>query len=107
MGARYSPFGSVARWRGYEEARRFRQAQPPVFAVEKNVPPPDGRFQANGKFAELRRTLQSMKAGDSFVCPCNKSAFRAAQQVNVKITTRKENGQGWRVWRVSPAIAAP
>jgi len=55
----------------------------------------------DGKLAALRTALKAMKAGDSFVWECNKAPFDAARQLKMKITTRKVNGEGYRVWRVA------
>lgn len=62
---------------------------------------PAGRFAIDGKLAALRNALGAMKVGDSFLWESNRVLFEAAKQLNMKITTRKVNGHGYRVWRVA------
>lgn len=69
--------------------------------VESGIEMPPGRMAVNGKLAALRNALAAMKPGDSFMWECNKAPFDAARQLNVKISTRKINGEGYRVWRVA------
>lgn len=69
--------------------------------IESHVPMPEGRFHDNGLYATLRKTLKEMTDGQSFVWSENTMIYRAAQEAGVKVKTRKINGEGYRVWRVS------
>jgi hypothetical protein len=66
------------------------------FQINKGVAiPPKQR----GVVADLIRT---MHVGDSFLVDRERSrmqAFEAARRIGVTITTRKIDGQGFRVWR--------
>ena len=42
-----------------------------------------------------------MKANESVLWRDNKSAYRAAEQLGIKIKIRKINGQGYRIWRLT------
>lgn len=66
--------------------------------VDDDVPTPIGRFAVVGKLATLRETLRGMKPGESFLWPTSWLPHQAAAQLNVKITTRKVTGSGYRVW---------
>lgn len=69
--------------------------------IESGIEMPPGRMAVNGKLAALRNAMQAMKPGDSFMWECNKAPYDAARQLKLKISTRKINGEGWRVWRVA------
>lgn len=68
--------------------------------IEKNIPI-WRKSEREGKLKQIRTTLSQMKPGDSFLYNgTNFCIFRAAQQLNISITTRKVSGEGYRVWRV-------
>lgn len=68
--------------------------------IERNVPiPPRGRW-LDSNALRLRQAMLEMKVGHSFVWHEHSSPFRAAKELGINITTRKMNGQGYRVWRV-------
>lgn len=72
-----------------------------VLKVERGPAVPKGKWIESSTLGLIRRTLCSMRKGDSFVWPNdNKLLFDAARQTKIKITTRKLNGAGYRVWRV-------
>lgn len=68
--------------------------------IETGIPIPFGNYRSDSNLGQLRGALQKMKAGDSFIWPNNKLLFDAARLSGTKIKTRKENGSGYRVWRV-------
>lgn len=70
--------------------------------IDKNIPMPDPtrRFHPHCVMSTLRFALINMKVGDSFMWPCNKTAWKAATQLGVMITTRREN-DSYRIWLVS------
>lgn len=81
----------------------MKEGKPPVMSritisVETGIPMPIGR---GGKLSAIRSALQAMKPGDSFIWEDHKAPYDAAKQLNIKITTRKVNGEGYRVWRVT------
>ena len=67
--------------------------------VDSGIPMPKRRFALGGNLTAVRGALEGMKVGDSFMWGSNKCAFLAAKQLGVKITTRKVDGEGYRVWR--------
>lgn len=68
--------------------------------ITSDIPIPPGRYALDGTLAKLRAAFATMQIGDSFLWPTSKPIFDAARQAKVKITTRKINGRGIRVWRV-------
>lgn len=68
--------------------------------IEKGHPVPKGKQQTQGNLADMRAALSSMNIGDSFVWPDCYTPYRAAEQMGMKVTLRKLNGRGFRVWRV-------
>jgi hypothetical protein len=66
--------------------------------IEKNIPLPHIRSSV------LRDTIAKLDEGESFVVPTNAHRMQchyAADRLNVRITTAKINGNGYRVWLVS------
>lgn len=65
-----------------------------VGPIEKGIPVPPGA----GPY--LRRTMQKMQVGDSFVTQYGRSAIcKMAQKIGIEVTVRKVSG-GNRVWRI-------
>jgi hypothetical protein len=75
--------------------------------IETNIPLPQENLATHGIGFELRSALARMSPGDSFVFRENRSPFRAAQQIGARITTRKLDGQGYRVWLIGHRSPAP
>lgn len=73
---------------------------PEEIKITSDIPIPPGRFALDGTLHKLRTVFATMQIGDSFLWPTSKPLFDAARQTKVKITTRKINGAGIRVWRV-------
>lgn len=71
--------------------------------IENCHPVPEGRFAVSGECAILRRLLLSMRVGESFDYNTNKTVYLAAKQVKIRITTRKLNSGGYRVWKLKQA----
>lgn len=72
--------------------------------IERGIPPPTltrrGRPSHTGLW---QRILASMGPGDSFVVPsydqtCN--VRKAASSRGLRVITAKENGRGFRIWRL-------
>lgn len=81
------------------DAAKERAAIPgPV--IESGVPMPRGFWRSDGVQASLRLTLASLPVGHSFIWSDNSAPYRAAKDIGAKIKVRKEDGKGWRVWRV-------
>ena len=71
-----------------------------TFPIEPNVPIHNNR--TGGRSERLRQTLRQMKPGDSFLDSVESNCtYRIAKQEGMRITTRKVNGLGWRVWRIT------
>lgn len=69
--------------------------------IDHNIPVPP-RSIAGSAMSRMREALSGMKPGDSFIWTAdNKHPFKAAKQVGCRITTKKLNGNGWRVWRIT------
>lgn len=66
------------------------------------LPPPQGRYWTSGNSHELRLAVMALKdKGDYFVWDkCHQAVYRAANQLGVKVRTRKVDGQGVYVWKV-------
>jgi len=50
----------------------------------------------------MRDTLKKMRNGQFFEVAddsARKSALRVAKDAKIKVTTRKQNGKGYRIWR--------
>lgn len=70
--------------------------------IRSDLPPPaPGRKVSESELGTLRQIFEAMKPGDSFEWPSNKQVYRAANEVKAKVRTRKLNGTGYRVWRIS------
>jgi hypothetical protein len=73
----------------------------PMFAIEKNIPPPDARTRTS------EYNFHELQVGDSIYIPgasydANR-AFWAAQKYfsrNSKKITSKKEGDGIRIWRI-------
>jgi len=71
--------------------------------IEKGIKLPPGRCALEGQLYQLRSVLDSMQAGDSFLWKQpSHNAYKAANQLGIKISTRKINGSGYRIWRITP-----
>lgn len=75
--------------------------------IESGVALPGrGHEAVTGNLYLLRQAFLKMKTGDSFLWPNISNPYRAAKQVGCKITTRKINGEGHRIWLVTrPSMA--
>ena len=71
--------------------------------IDHHVPLPKGHTSVEGRQAELRAAYSQMVPGDSFVFqfPDITHAYTAAKSIGVRITTRKLEQGGFRVWRKS------
>ena len=68
--------------------------------IDHHIPLPKGHAATQGRQAELRDAYSRMVPGDSFLFPhAITHAYTAAKQVGVRITTRKLEKGGFRVWR--------
>lgn len=64
-----------------------------MIKIESNIPIPLTRKMA----------LKTMKKGDSFLVDSHvtrQNILRTAQQIRVKVISRKVNGCGYRIWRI-------
>lgn len=68
-----------------------------LFKIEKQVPLIP---KQSCKLSQTSREMMKMLPGDSFLWHENNAIYRQAEAAGIKITTRKINGQGYRVWRV-------
>jgi hypothetical protein len=72
----------------------------PMFAIEKNIPPPDARTRTS------EYNFHELQVGDSIYIPGSydaNRAFWAAQKYfsrNSKKITSKKEGDGIRIWRI-------
>lgn len=69
-----------------------------MLKIEKNIPVPVARtIKPKNEFAEI---AQSMKVGDSVLCPDEKTSKRLSYHLGKfsRVVTRAE-GSGIRVWR--------
>lgn len=86
------------------------QNHPPLIKIDKDHLMPVGRFREGGsEQAEMRRAFWTMDIGDSFYWPKdNTHPYLAAKQVGAKITCRKQDKGGWRIWlRAKPTRNKP
>lgn len=75
----------------------------PPFKIETGIPMPERRC-LDSELSEMRAALRKMKVGDSFTYSRNQSRpYEAARKVGVRISMRKINGEGWRVWLIEKA----
>jgi hypothetical protein len=66
--------------------------------IESGVPIPPR--ESGGKW---RMLIWGMNVGDSFLVPTNGercAVISAAIQLSISVTTRKVNGEGYRIWRL-------
>lgn len=70
-----------------------------------NASPPARRFGIEGEIPTIRGILEKMQPNQPpIIWPRDsKSAYRAAAQLGIRIKTRKVNGQGFKIWRLSDA----
>jgi len=79
------------------EIRILSMTTKPTITIDKNVPIPP-RYGSKWK-----SNLLAMAGGDSFKVAnaCQRDAvMSSAKHAGVKITTRKLNGSGYRIWRI-------
>lgn len=65
--------------------------------IDHNVPMPKRRSN------ELRATLEKLRTGDSFVVSTNakrQQTIAIAYTLDMKVTTAKESGKGYRIWKI-------
>jgi len=62
--------------------------------IERGIPIP----KRNASFSKFGPIFAAMKPGDSFVWPNASAPLTYAKRYGLKITTRKLNGGGFRVW---------
>jgi hypothetical protein len=73
-----------------------------IIEIRDGIPIPIGRSVEDSVLNTLRKTISSMKVGQHFDWKSeNKSLYRAASEIDVKIKTRKLDGGGYRVWRTN------
>ena len=72
-----------------------------MMKIDSSIPVPERRFCKCGASHELRTAFSKMNHGDSFVWENNYAPFRVAYQIGIKIKTRKINGSGYRVWKIT------
>ena len=71
--------------------------------IESGIPIPSSRH-TNPAINELRDTFKKMKVGQSVVVDWlkeNAQIYHTARDVGARVSIRKVDGQGWRVWRVA------
>ena len=71
------------------------------YKIESNIPIPVSCGRGRGK-SELRLTVEKMEIGNSIVIANEgrRGMYQIAQQVGIKIITRKISPDEFRVWRV-------
>lgn len=71
--------------------------------IDHHIPLPKGHRMTEGQQAQLRAAYTRMVPGDSFIFPFANltHAYTAAKSIGVRITTRKLDRGGFRVWRKS------
>lgn len=71
--------------------------------IEKGIPV----LERTASNRTWRNLLEKMSIGDSFVVlrePERRSVIRSAHYAGMKVVTRKVNGEGWRIWKMNPAL---
>ena len=73
--------------------------------IEKDVPIPRTPFQGGHGKGKCQQALKAMAVGDSITVPfigehTRSNWYTLANAYGVKITTRVENGEQLRVWRI-------
>lgn len=72
----------------------------PIAWLNQPSPPmPNGRQAIQGKLWRVREILKTKKSGESFIWDEHRNPYLAAQQLGIKITTRKLDGEGYIVWK--------
>jgi hypothetical protein len=71
-----------------------------MIKIESGIPAPTGRKAVHGKMAMLRIAMKAMKVGDSFIWNNQQHPFEIADEMRIKITTRKISTGEYRVWRI-------
>lgn len=70
-----------------------------VLEIRRCLPIPEDRCEVVGILPGLRSAYREMKVGDHFHWDGHLAdPYRAAEQIDVKITTRKVKTGGWTVW---------
>ncbi len=69
----------------------------PEIKIEKGIKIPERESISNA----VKNALLKMKKGDSFLYSFDRrTVLRLARKMKIKILTRKENGSGFRIWRI-------
>lgn len=71
----------------------------PKPTIEDGIPIPMGR----GQYSWLKETLIALRPNQSFIVASDAkrtSVLSRAKELKIKVTTRKINGEGYRIWRV-------
>lgn len=71
----------------------------PKIVIEDGIPAPVGRRLFDCKLGALRKAIAELKPDQSFLWPENTRPYRAAKEIGVKVALRKEDRNGYRVWR--------
>ncbi len=77
-----------------------------TISIERGHKMPEKRFMEHGNQASLREAISKLKRNESFLWKDNKMPHKAAEDLGMKIKTRKINGEGFRVWKI-PTTDAP
>jgi len=68
--------------------------------IEKDIPIPPTRSNPESGLSRLRAIMRQLRVGESFVWPHGTSLpYEAAKTVGIRITKRKLDAKGWRIWR--------
>lgn len=79
---------------------QFHRMNPtPEIKIERR-PRPQGNQAIVGRMHTLREAIKRLRGNQSFRWPNHSEPYKASYQLGVKITTRKDNGNGFVVWRV-------
>jgi hypothetical protein len=71
----------------------------PAIKIEKGIPI-SPKHHPDSECDALREAISRMKPNESFLYPSNKPLYRVAASLGITIVTRKQNGTGYRVWRM-------
>lgn len=76
--------------------------KPSPFKIETGVPLPAENRRSEEFVSGLKKLKKAKgsKEDESFVWDDNNVIYRIALRYGFKIRTRKENGTGYRVWRI-------
>lgn len=69
--------------------------------INKDIPFPAGHYTGLGITAQVRATLKAMEVGDSFCYATDKTAFRVAKELGIRITTARQPDLTFIIWRKS------